>query len=128
MNFGWLTDRYTDASRGGAPAGLYSPTRTRPTVETEDRKRISGIVSAQWQPTAELQTTLDVVATRLDVAYDEFGLDIYPDDNNVSIGGVKQLPTILQPGYTSLATRLPRRRSPTPASWRRANTASIAMT
>lgn len=100
MNFGWLTDRYTDASRGGAPAGLYSPTRTRPTVETEDRKRISGIVSAQWQPTAELQTTLDVVATRLDVAYDEFGLDIYPDDNNVSIGGVKQLPTILQPGYT----------------------------
>ncbi len=80
--------------------GLYSPTRTRPTVETEDRKRISGIVSAQWQPTPELQTTLDVVATRLDVAYDEFGLDIYPDDNNVSIGGVKQLPTILQPGYT----------------------------
>ncbi|WP_241490843.1 TonB-dependent receptor [Sphingomonas sanguinis] len=100
MNFGWLTDRYTDPSRGGAPTGLYSPTRTRPTVETEDRKRISGIVSAQWQPTPELQTTLDVVATRLDVAYDEFGLDIYPDDNNVTIGGVKQLPTILQPGYT----------------------------
>ncbi|MEG3091522.1 TonB-dependent receptor [Sphingomonas sp. PB1R3] len=100
MNFGWLLNRYTDAARGGAPAGLYSPTRTRPTVETEDRKRISGIVSAQWQPTPELQTTLDVVATRLDVAYDEFGLDIYPDDVNVTIGGVKQLPTVLQPGYT----------------------------
>ncbi|MDY0959561.1 TonB-dependent receptor [Sphingomonas sp. CFBP8993] len=100
MNFGWLLNRYTDAARGGAPTGLYSPTRTRPTVETEDRKRISGIVSAQWQPTPELQTTLDVVATRLDVAYDEFGLDIYPDDVNVTIGGVKQLPTVLQPGYT----------------------------
>lgn len=100
MNFGWLLNRYTPAAQGGAPTGLYSPTRTRPTVETEDRKRISGIVSAQWQPTPELQTTLDVVATRLDVAYDEFGLDIYPDDNNVTIGGVRQLPTILQPGYT----------------------------
>ena len=90
MNFGWLLNRYTSPQAGGAPTGLYSPTRTRPTVETEDRKRISGIVSAQWQPTPELQTTLDVVATRLDVAYDEFGLDIYPDD-----GG-----TVLQPGYT----------------------------
>jgi TonB-dependent receptor len=100
MNFGWLLNRYTDAARGGAPAGLYSPTRTRPTVETEDRKRISGIVSAQWQPTPELQTTLDVVATRLDVAYDEFGLDVYPDDTGVTIGGVRQASTILQPGYT----------------------------
>ncbi len=100
MNFGWLLNRYTDAARGGAPTGLYSPTRTRPTVETEDRKRVSGIVSAQWAPTPELETTLDVVATRLDVAYDEFGLDIYPDDVNVTIGGVKQLPTVLQPGYT----------------------------
>lgn len=90
MNFGWLLNRYTSPGAGGVPAGLYSPTRTRPTVETEDRKRISGIVSAQWQPTAELQTTLDMVATRLDVAYDEFGLDIYPDDSG----------TVIQPGYT----------------------------
>ncbi|WP_428969139.1 TonB-dependent receptor [Sphingomonas sp. Xoc002] len=96
MNFGWLTDRYTAANKGGIPAGLYSPTRTRPTVETEDRKRISGIVSAQWQPTPELQTTLDVVATRLDVAYDEFGLDIYPDDGGTAGGP----PAQIQPGYT----------------------------
>ncbi|APX67344.1 TonB-dependent receptor [Sphingomonas sp. LK11] len=96
MNFGWLTDRYTAANKGGIPAGLYSPTRTRPTVETEDRKRISGIVSAQWQPTPDLQTTLDVVATRLDVAYDEFGLDIYPDDGGTAGGP----PAQIQPGYT----------------------------
>lgn len=31
-------------------------------------------------PSKELETTLDVSLTRLDVAYDEFGLDIYPDD------------------------------------------------
>ncbi|WP_288413635.1 TonB-dependent receptor [uncultured Sphingomonas sp.] len=85
MNFGWLLNRYTAAGAGGLAAGLYSPTRTRPTVETEDRKRISGIVSAQWRPTPELETTLDVIATRLDVAYDEFGLDIYPDDSGTSV-------------------------------------------
>jgi iron complex outermembrane receptor protein len=90
MGFGWIADRYarpTDAKkvvpgRYYLPSGLYSPTRTRPTIETEDRERISGIVSAQWRPTAELETILDVVATRLDVAYDEFGLDIYPDDGS----------------------------------------------
>ncbi len=96
MNFGWLLDRYTAADKGGVPTGLYSPTRTRPTVETEDRKRVSGIVSAQWQPTPDLLTTLDVVATRLDVAYDEFGLDIYPDDGGVNGGPAAQI----QPGYT----------------------------
>lgn len=96
MNFGWLLNRYTSAATGGIPTGLYSPTRTRPTVETEDRKRISGIVSAQWAPTPELQTTLDVVATRLDVAYDEFGLDIYPDDGGTAGGP----PAQIQPGYT----------------------------
>ncbi len=85
MNFGWLLNRYTASSAGGLAAGLYSPTRTRPTVETEDRKRVSGIVSAQWRPTPELETTLDVIATQLDVAYDEFGLDIYPDDSGTSV-------------------------------------------
>ncbi|WP_267397340.1 MULTISPECIES: TonB-dependent receptor [unclassified Sphingomonas] len=62
--------------------GFYTPGRTRPTVETEDRKRLSGMISAQWKPSPELETTLDVLATRLDVAYDEFGLDIYPDDTS----------------------------------------------
>ncbi|WP_010545003.1 TonB-dependent receptor [Sphingomonas elodea] len=84
MNFGWNLDRFTSAARGGLQPGLYTPTRTRPTIETEDRKRISGLVSAQWRPTPELETTLDVLATRLDVAYDEFGLDIYPDDTSVA--------------------------------------------
>lgn len=82
MNFGWNLNK---------TLGLYMPTRTRPTVETEDRKRVSGLVSAQWRPTPELETTLDVLATRLDVAYDEFGMDIYPDDPGTAIvpGSIK---------------------------------------
>ncbi len=77
---GWNLDKFASV----LGTGFYTPTRLRPTVETEDRKRISGILSAQWEPTPELRTSLDVLATRLDVAYDEFGLDIYPDDSSVA--------------------------------------------
>lgn len=80
LNFGWYKDRF--ASTLGS--GYYLPTRTRPTVETEKRKRISGMLSLQWRPSAEATTTLNLMATRLDVAYDEFGLDIYPDDSSVA--------------------------------------------
>ena len=76
-NNGWsIVPRFANTLGGS----YYTPIRTRPTVETEDRKRLSGLFSAQWRPSNELETTLDVSLTRLDVAYDEFGLDIYPDD------------------------------------------------
>jgi TonB-dependent receptor len=80
MNFGWNLNKFTSA----LGPGYYTPTRTRPTVETENRQRISGLISAQWRPTDETETTLDVMATRLDVSYDEFGIDIYPDDTSVA--------------------------------------------
>ena len=57
-----------------------TPSRTRPTIETEHRKLYSGAVSGQWKPNSDFQTDVDVLVTRLDVDYDEFGLDIYPDD------------------------------------------------
>ncbi|WP_233222069.1 TonB-dependent receptor [Allosphingosinicella deserti] len=80
MNFGWNLDKFASV----LGTGFYTPTRTRPTIETEDRKRISGLLSAQWRPSEELETTIDIMATRLDVAYDEFGIDIYPDDTSVA--------------------------------------------
>lgn len=81
-NTGWnLVPRFAQTLGGS----YYTPTRTRPTVETENRERLSGILSAQWRPSPELETTLDVSVTRLDVEYDEFGLDIYPDDPGTSI-------------------------------------------
>jgi iron complex outermembrane recepter protein len=79
FNFGWNLNQFTTAARGGLATGLYTPTRTRPTIELEDRTRWSGSVSLQWSPTPELETTIDGLATRLDVDFDEFGLDIYPD-------------------------------------------------
>jgi len=59
---------------------FYTPSRTRPTIETEHRKLYSGAVTGQWRPNSDFQTDIDVLVTRLDVDYDEFGLDIYPDD------------------------------------------------
>jgi iron complex outermembrane recepter protein len=79
FNFGWNLNQFTTAARGGLAAGLYTPTRTRPTIELEDRTRWSGSLSLQWKPTSELETTIDGLITRLDVDYDEYGLDIYPD-------------------------------------------------
>lgn len=80
FNFGWVLDRFTPAANGGLPAGLYAPTRTRPTIELEDRERASGSIALQWRPNDDFQTDFDFLITRLDVDFDEFGLDIYPDD------------------------------------------------
>ncbi|MEG3165251.1 TonB-dependent receptor [Sphingomonas sp. PB2P19] len=92
-NTGWYLDKFVSA----LGTGFYTPGRTRPTVETEDRKRLSGMISAQWKPSSEFETTLDVLATRLDIAYDEYGLDIYPDDS--SVAGHKP---VLVPGSVKL--------------------------
>ncbi|VXC48092.1 TonB-dependent receptor [Sphingomonas sp. 8AM] len=92
-NTGWYLDKFASV----LGKGFYTPGRTRPTVENEDRKRLSGMISAQWRPSPELETTLDVLATRLDVAYDEYGLDIYPDD-----ASVKGHSPVLVPGSVKL--------------------------
>ncbi len=73
---GWNLNRFTST----LGSGLYTPSRTRPTIETEHRKLYSGAVTGQWRPNSDFQTDVDVLVTRLDVDYDEFGLDIYPDD------------------------------------------------
>ena len=73
---GWNLDKFKPV----LGSGFYTPTRTRPTIETEHRKLYSGAVSGQWKPNSDFQTDVDLLVTRLDVGYDEFGLDIYPDD------------------------------------------------
>ncbi len=70
-NFGW--NQNVALFRGTLGPGIYTPTRTRPTFEHEERERLSGLVSAQWRPSPELETTLDLLATRLNVQYDEIG-------------------------------------------------------
>jgi iron complex outermembrane receptor protein len=80
-NTGWNLDRFTSV----LGPGFYTPTRTRPTVELEDRRMASGDFTLQWRPTSTLSLDFDLLATRLDAHYDEFGLDIHPDDPSVSI-------------------------------------------
>jgi TonB-dependent receptor len=79
MGFGWNLDRFS-GSLGPLPAGLYTPTRTRPTVELEDRDRTSAAISLQWKPSKAWETSFDLLYTKLNVKYDEYGMDIYPDD------------------------------------------------
>lgn len=76
MEFEWTKDRWPDLF----PAGTYTPGRVRPTIELEDRRQKSAFVALQWQPAPGHQLELTALRTRLDVHYDEFGLDIYPDD------------------------------------------------
>lgn len=77
---GWNLDRFKSV----LGPGLYTPTRTRPTIELEDRRLLSGDFALQWRPSAAWRTDVDLLLTRLDAHYDEFGLDIYPDDFTLS--------------------------------------------
>ena len=77
---GWNLNRFTSV----LGAGLYTPPPPRPTLETAKRKLYSGAISGQWKPSSDFQTDVDLLITRLDVDYDEFGLDIYPDDTTFS--------------------------------------------
>ncbi len=74
---GWNLDKFKSV----VGSGFYTPSRTRTTIETEHRKLYSGALSGQWKPNGDFQTDVDLLMTRLDVDYDEFGLDIYPDDS-----------------------------------------------
>ncbi|WP_428151545.1 TonB-dependent receptor [Caulobacter sp.] len=77
---GWGLDRFADV----LGQGYYTPSRTRPTIELEDRRLTSGDFALQWRPTPALRTDVDLLMTRLDARYDEYGLDIYPDDRTFS--------------------------------------------
>jgi iron complex outermembrane receptor protein len=78
---GWNLDKFKSV----LGTGLYTPSRTRPTIETEHRKLYSGALTGQWKPNGDFQTDVDLLVTRLDVDYDEFGLDIYPDDSTFRV-------------------------------------------
>ena len=61
----------------------YAPSRVRPTIELEERTQQAAALAVQWRPTPAYLAELDVLAERLDVHYDEYGLDIYPDDASI---------------------------------------------
>lgn len=59
----------------------WTPTRIRPTIEQEDRKRHTVASALQWQPDARWETNVDLMFSRLRNNYDEYGIDIYPGDS-----------------------------------------------
>jgi len=79
-NYGWNRDQFSSV----LGPGIYTPTRTRPTIEIEDRRHNTLFSSMQWRPDTRNEMEVSLLATRLDVAYDEMGLDIYPDDTTLA--------------------------------------------
>ena len=77
---GWNLNRFA-AVLG---PGLYTPTRTRPTIELEDRRMASADFTLQWRPSPHWRLDVDLLATRLDAHYQEYGLDIHTDDTSIS--------------------------------------------
>ncbi|WP_428152424.1 TonB-dependent receptor [Brevundimonas sp.] len=57
---------------------LYVPGRVRPTIELEGRRQQALNLTLQWRPARGHLTEVDLLANRLEVTYDEFGLDSYP--------------------------------------------------
>lgn len=91
FEFEWQRDRFP----GVLPPGTYTPGRVRPTIEREDRRQGSLFVAGQWRPAPDHRIEATLFATRLDVRYDELGLDIYPDD-----------PTYRMPHFVAGSARL----------------------
>ncbi|MFN7108192.1 MAG: TonB-dependent receptor [Brevundimonas sp.] len=74
FQFQWMRGPFS----GVVGPDLYVPGRVRPTVELEERRQQALNMTLQWRPASGHLTEMDLVANRLEVAYDEFGLDIYP--------------------------------------------------
>ena len=71
---GWLRNRDLNLF----PAGdVYEPTRSRPTIETEDRERFSFAGSVQYRPNDNMETNFDLLWTRLNNFYKEYGIDVF---------------------------------------------------
>ncbi|MEE3622444.1 TonB-dependent receptor [Nitrospirillum sp. BR 11752] len=77
---GWQITKAWDPYFGG---DTWTPTRIRPTIEQEDRRRYTVDGALQWQPNDHWETNVDVLFSRLKDNYDEYGIDFYPGDSAV---------------------------------------------
>jgi iron complex outermembrane receptor protein len=72
---GWNLDKFKSVL-----GRLYTPRAPARPSRPSTASSIRALLTGQWRPNGDFQTDVDLLVTRLDVDYDEFGLDIYPDD------------------------------------------------
>ncbi|WP_115553242.1 TonB-dependent receptor [Xanthomonas arboricola] len=60
----------------GVPGANYVPTGLRPTLELEERERTGVAASLQWKPSAQWETTLDLLYAKQTVHYDEYSMGV----------------------------------------------------
>ena len=70
----WRTGRDTNLF---PDRNVYEPARVRPTIETEDRKRYTLSGALQWRASEQFETNIDVLWTRLNNDYKEYGVDLF---------------------------------------------------
>lgn len=85
MNIGWFTGR--DATL--FPTNdIYTPSRQRPTIETENRERSTINTTLQFKPNQEFESNFDVLFTHLDNFYKEYGVDYFLETGKIRPGSV----------------------------------------
>lgn len=72
FTFNWI-----QSQEDGDPLnGFFKPQRNRPTLERQERERVSLAGSVQWQPSDSYEGSLDILWSQFSVDFDEIGLDL----------------------------------------------------
>ncbi|WP_053980941.1 TonB-dependent receptor [Marinagarivorans algicola] len=72
FTFNWIQSQ----EEGDPLNGFFKPQRNRPTLERQERERVSLASSMQWQPSDNYEGTLDILWSQFSVDFDEIGLDL----------------------------------------------------
>ncbi|TRO89938.1 TonB-dependent receptor [Glycocaulis profundi] len=98
----------TDGQPGPDTGPIIAPTAVRPTLELEDRERISLNGVLQYAPTAEFDITLEGLFTRLDGRYDELTYSADVDRASIVPGSAVIENGVLVAATTSGSTQIGR--------------------
>ncbi len=101
---GWEANQNLDFDKDGTPelTGVSIPTYVEYGVNQTNRRRISGLVSAQWEPSDALLFTLDGLYSKLDVNDDNKVFFVYGGPGDVTAATVDANNTVTS--YTGIAS------------------------
>ncbi|WP_143247466.1 TonB-dependent receptor [Agaribacterium haliotis] len=76
FTFNWIKGQLQDQNGDDSYKDIYAPQRNRPTLEQQDRERVSASLSLEWQPTDNYRGNIDTFWSNYTVDFDEIGLDL----------------------------------------------------
>ncbi|MDT8760907.1 TonB-dependent receptor [Sphingomonas psychrotolerans] len=101
---GWEANQSLDFNRDGTPeyTGVSLPTYVEYGVNATTRKRLSGLLTAQWRPSDALTLTIDGLYSKLDVNDDNKVFFVYGGPGDVRAGTVDANNSLTS--YTGIAS------------------------